>query len=395
LLPLLFCVAIVMLGVGITASVLPYYRLAAADAIPPSRIGIHVAALTAVYALTQLGFAPIWGSLSDRIGRRHLLVLGICGFGLSQGLFGIVTTLPILYAVRAAGGLLSAALLPSATAYVADLTADEDRGRGMAWFNLASGVGTMIGPALGGLLVRRSIHLELRRGYLHVDAFSIPFFAAAFVSVLALVVALRGLPLRAASRPVKQTPPAGVREGVAVLLGSGFVLQAGIMLFEATFTVFAERRFGYGPTEAGMVFMACGVVMLPIQFVGIAVARWIGEFLQMAVGFGLMGIGFLVLLAAAGTSGVAVAIALLGGGMAFVLPVSPSLISKKSVHGAGRALGGSSAVQSAGQVAGSMLGGLLLEWGDRLPYLAGAALMLVAALSLATRGTRIDGAART
>ncbi len=386
-----------MLGVGITASVLPFYaeRLASAAGTPASRMGMHVTALTAVYAMTQLGFAPMWGSLSDRIGRRPLLVVGIVGFALSQGLFGIVTTMPVLYAVRAAGGLLSAALLPSASAYVADLTAEQDRERGMAWLNLASGVGTMIGPALGGILARRSWHLEVGSGFLHLDAFSVPFFAATVVSLLGLVVALRTLPRAAASRPEEQAEaPPGPREGEVILLGSGFALQAGIMFFEATFTLFGQHRLGYGPTETGMVFMTCSLVMLPIQFLAIAVARKIGEFRQMAAGFALMGMGFLVLLGAAGAIAVTVAIVLLGAGMAFVLPVPPSLVSKRSASGAGRALGRLSAAQSAGQVAGSMLGGLLLGWGERLPYLVAGTLMLALATAFTVAVRRAGGAVR-
>jgi MFS transporter, DHA1 family, multidrug resistance protein len=166
------------------------------------------------------------------------------------------------------------------------------------------------------------------------------------------------------------------------------------MLFEATFTLFGQQRLGYGPTEAGMVFMACGIVMLPVQFVGVALARRIGELRQMAAGFGLMGAGFLVLVAATGASGVALAVMLLGAGMAFVLPVSPSLITKRSAHGAGRAMGGLSAAQSAGQVAGSVLGGLLLGWGYRVPYWAAGAAMLVLGLALGTRIRRTGSAAR-
>jgi DHA1 family multidrug resistance protein-like MFS transporter len=162
------------------------------------------------------------------------------------------------------------------------------------------------------------------------------------------------------------------------------------MLFEATFTLFGQQRLGYGPAEAGMVFMTCSMVMLPIQFLGIALARRIGEFRQMAAGFALMGLGFLALLGASGISLVTLAIVLLGAGMAFVLPVPSSLTSKRNPGGSGRALGRLSAAQSAGQVAGSLLGGLLLGWGARLPYLAAGIFLLVLATAFAV-GTRPAG----
>ena len=93
---------------------------------------MHVALLTAVYALMQLLFAPVWGRLSDRTGRRRLVLMGIGGYVIAQILFGFATSLWLLYAARALGGVLSSAILPVAAAYVADMTTDAERGRGMS-----------------------------------------------------------------------------------------------------------------------------------------------------------------------------------------------------------------------------------------------------------------------
>lgn len=381
LLPLLVCVAIVMVGVGITVSVLPFYaeRMMLAEGTPRDRVAIHVTALTAIYAVMQLCFAPLWGRLSDRVGRRPLLVVGICGFALSQALFGLATTMPMLYAGRALGGGLSAALFPAASAYVADATTEADRAHGMAWFNAAVGIGTMIGPALGGLLARRDLHLDLRSGYLHFDAFSVPFFVAALISLGGLAAALRVLP--AAGAPVRaERVRAGSGErgrAATLLLGAAFAAQMGIMVFEATFTLFARRRLGYGPTEAGLVFMVCGTVMIPLQFIGVAVAKKTGELLQISAGFGLMGGGLLLLDVARGGPGLVAAVTMLAAGMAFVLPGMPSLTSKRARNGVGRALGRLNAAQGLGQVSGSVLGGLLFGWHEDAPYLAAGILMLM------------------
>lgn len=128
-------------------------------------MAIHVGLLTGVYALGQFFFAPVWGRLSDRTGRRPLVLVGIGGYVIAQVLFGLATSLWLLYAARILGGILSAATLPVSAAYVADMTADEERGRGMAWLGTAVSLGFVVGPALGGTLSRRDLHFIARYGH--------------------------------------------------------------------------------------------------------------------------------------------------------------------------------------------------------------------------------------
>ena len=111
---LLACLFVVMIGFGITLPVLPFYveRLALAAGASQQLIVLHVTLLTGVYALMQLVFAPLWGRWSDRIGRRPLILIGIAGYVIAQVMFGLSTTLWLLYAARIAGGILSSATLP-------------------------------------------------------------------------------------------------------------------------------------------------------------------------------------------------------------------------------------------------------------------------------------------
>lgn len=140
LLVLLACVFVVMIGFGVTLPVLPFYveRLALAGGAPRQSIILHVGLLTGVYPLIQLIFAPLWGRWSDRIGRRPLVLIGIAGYVVAQVLFGLAASLRVLYAVRTIGGMLSSATLPVAAAYVADMTTEDERGRGVAWFGGAA-----------------------------------------------------------------------------------------------------------------------------------------------------------------------------------------------------------------------------------------------------------------
>ena len=109
-------------------------------------------------------------------------------------MFGLATSLWLLYAARILGGILSSATLPVSAAYVADLTTEKERSRGMAWLGTAVSLGVVVGPALGGLLSRRDWHFNWRIGHFMVDSFSIPFFTAALLGLLTLFAALRWLP---------------------------------------------------------------------------------------------------------------------------------------------------------------------------------------------------------
>ena len=207
---LLACLFVVMIGFGITLPVLPFYveRLALAEGVSRQSIVLHVTLLTGVYALMQLIFAPLWGRWSDRIGRRPLILIGIAGYVVAQVLFGLATSLWLLYAARIVGGVLSSATLPVSAAYVVDMTTKKERSRGMAWLGTAASLGVVVGPALGGLLSRRDWHFNWSTGHFKVDSFSTPFFAAALLGLLTLLAALRWLPESLPKTSAQDTKPA-------------------------------------------------------------------------------------------------------------------------------------------------------------------------------------------
>ena len=186
LLILFVCLFVVSIGFGITLPVLPFYaeRLAMSAGSTHKTMALHVGLLTGVFSLTQLLFAPFWGRMSDRIGRKPLLLIGIAGYAIAQLLFGLATSLWLLYGARILGGILASATIPAATAYVSDETSDKDRGRGMAWLGTAISLGAVAGPALGGMVVWQNWHIYSRIGHLLVNGFSLPFFAAATLSFL-------------------------------------------------------------------------------------------------------------------------------------------------------------------------------------------------------------------
>lgn len=395
---LLACLFVVMIGFGITLPVLPFYveRLALESGASQQSIVLHVTLLTGVYSLMQLIFAPLWGRWSDRIGRRPLILIGIAGYVIAQVLFGLSTSLWLLYVARIVGGILSSATLPVSAAYVVDMTTTEERSRGMAWLGTAASLGVVVGPALGGLLSRRDWHINWSAGHFTVDSFSIPFFTAAFLGLLTLIAALRWLP-ESLPRPLE--PGTSSAEGgsenvkndwrtlvkdLSPLLALTLAGQFALTMFEGTFALFAQAKFDFGPTEVGYVFVVCGLVMTVFQAgaVGFLAGR-IRELIQIGVGFALMGSGIALLAIAPTKFYVFAFVALLAFGMAFIAPNLAALISKRGGDKqAGASLGIQNAANSLGQAGGPILGGALLIWQINAPYLLSGAVLILLALGI-------------
>lgn len=379
LLLLLACLFIVMIGFGITLPVLPFYaeRLHIAGNTNRQTMAIHITLLTSIYALTQLIFSPFWGNWSDRVGRRPLVLLGLAGAAITQLLFGIVNSLWMLYAVRALGGFLTSAMLPAATAYIADITTERDRNRGMAWLGSAVSLGVVVGAALGGLSTRIEINFAISEWYFKIDGFSLPFFAAAVLAVIGLLVALLWLPESLHSRlaPASRRPQAihwleSSNRPLLRLLALTIAGQFGLTIFEATFPLYSQEKLNYGPAEIGIVFMVCGLVMAIFQAIAVSYfSKYLSAIYQVALGFGLMGIGIALLLIMRTLPMVLGTVSLLSLGMAFVSPNLTALIANRGGEHTGAVLGMQNAASSFGQVGGPLLGGLLFAWQVDAPYL--------------------------
>ena len=393
---LLACLFVVMIGFGITLPVLPFYveRLALADGSSQQSIVLHVTLLTAVYALMQLIFAPLWGGWSDRIGRRPLILIGIAGYIVAQVMFGLSTSLWLLYAARIVGGILSSATLTVSAAYVADMTTNEERSRGMAWIGTTVSLGVVVGLALGGLLSRQDWHFNWSTGHFRVDSFSIPFFMAAFLGLLTLFAALRWLQESMPKTSVQNTNPAresnedptsdwvSLVKTLTPLLVLTLAGQVALTIFEGTFALFAQSKFEFGPAEVGYVFVMCGLVMTVFQAGAVGfLAGKISEMTQIGAGFALMGSGIALLATAQTKFFVFAFVAQLSLGMAFIAPNLAALISKLGgERQAGASLGIQNAANSLGQAGGPLLGGALFIWQINAPYLFSGAVLLLLAL---------------
>jgi len=242
----------VYLGFGIIIPILPEVIL------QQGLSEVHVGGLLTVYALASFFTAPLWGALSDRTGRKKLILIGLIGFSLSFFLFALfIENLPLLYASRVVGGVFSGALYTAVTGFVADMTDEENRNKYMGLLGMSIGLGFIFGPAIGGVLGNISLQL--------------PFIASGTLTVLLMIYA--GIILKEPERRGEANKRALLPKGGATLwqyrirylfLFSFMVtfLLAGL---ESTFQLFQISKIEITPLQLGYLFMASGFVDAAIQ----------------------------------------------------------------------------------------------------------------------------------
>lgn len=141
-----FTLVVATFGFGVIIPIIPFYMESLGAG------GTELGLLVASYAVMRLIFAPIWGSVSDKVGRKPILMIGILGYGITMVLFGLATELWMLFAARILSGVLSSATSPTTMAYIGDSTSEEDRGGGMGLSNSFMSLGRIVGPLWAGFV---------------------------------------------------------------------------------------------------------------------------------------------------------------------------------------------------------------------------------------------------
>jgi len=371
---LFLTMVVVMLGFGIIIPILPFY----VEAMGAS--GRDLGFLMAIFALMQLIFSPMWGALSDRIGRKPVLLIGIVGNALSQLLMGLATQLWMLFAARALAGILSSATLPTAMAYIGDSTSAEKRSGGMGIIGAAMGVGMVLGPGLGGWLAAENL--------------SWPFFLAAALSVVVLVfvyfILPESLPIeRRATTKQKFNGPdlkgmwRALTGPLGYLMFLSFLLSFGLTNFEGIFGLYALERFGYGPQQVGTILTFIGLTSAATQaaLTGPLSRRW-GESRVIQGALGVSAVGFLLMLSASTFTAVLLTTAFFIVGNALLRPAAAALISRRSSEREqGVALGMHNSFMSLGRIIGPVWAGFAFDYWLSLPYLSGALVMTIGLLT--------------
>jgi len=342
----------------------------------------------AIFSMMQFLFIPIWGRLSDRIGRRPVLLWSIAASAIGMALLGMAPTLPLLIGARIWSGIATANIAV-AQAYVADVTPPEGRARGMGIIGIAFGLGFILGPFIGGELSRFPI--GGREG-------TLPSFVAAGLSVINLLLALRtlpeSLPPAARGQRTRRAVPidfaalrATVRvPGIGAAVAINFMLVLWFAGMEQTFRLFTADGFGMSDAATGRVFGLVGVVMALTQGGLIPrLAPRMGEARLVQAGVAVQALAFALLGLSTRFGGVVtlyISAGLIALGNGATQPTLPAFASRRAPPGTqGGTLGTLQSAAALARALGPLLGGALYATiAPSAPYLIGAGGLVIATL---------------
>jgi MFS transporter, DHA1 family, tetracycline resistance protein len=398
LLPIFLIVLVDILGLTIILPLLPFYA---------EKLGAtaqQATLLVSVYAVCQLVAGPLLGRMSDRTGRKPLLLVSQVGTFIGFLILANAWALWVVFAARIIDGL-TAGNLSLAQAYIADVTAPKDRARSFAVIGIAFGIGFLVGPGLSGFLSGYGYHW--------------PIYAAAALSLTSIVCTATLLPANpplpeGVSREGAEDAPAGPggarlsilawgqyaqyfrRPGLASLLLQFFAFTIAFASFTSGFALFAERRFSwhahpFGPKEVGYVFAYSGFLGIILQggLIGRLVKRF-GEAALVRAGFLAATVGYALLGAAHGVALLLAAATISAFGNGVLRPALTSLITQQvSRREQGTVLGLNQSLLSIGQIAGPALAGALIGRGFLASWAFFAALVVMVGLLLSRKDAQL------
>lgn len=349
-----------LVGFGIILPLLPF--IAEKYAANPLEIGL----LTAAYSLFQFIATPVFGRLSDRYGRKKLLIVSQLGSVAGYLLLGVANSLPLLFLSRiidgATGGNISIA-----QAYIADVTTKENRAKGMGLIGAAFGLGFIIGPALGGFLAK--------------FGFAAPAYAAAAVGLMTTLAtafflketvnvahAARSPRTRFSFREVQRVL---ATEPIGLLIVTFFILNTAFSVMQGNFALWTQAAFRFGAEENAWLFTGMGIMSVIMQ---LRVLPWVvGKFKEaMALKFAIfvLGAGFLLLPLAVSPIWVLGALLFFSLGQGLSMPTIQAIASERvPKEEYGETLGILQSAGSLGRIAGPILGGeLFYQFGHNTPF---------------------------
>jgi DHA1 family tetracycline resistance protein-like MFS transporter len=394
-------VLIDLLGFGIVLPLLPFY------ASEFNASGVSIGLLYSVYSLSQLIFSPIWGGLSDRFGRRPIMILSTAGSTLAYLLFSFSPSMGLLFASRILAGVMGGNI-STAQAYVADVTTREDRARGMGLIGAAFGIGFVIGPALAAFLIHPALHpwfpLE--------NKFALPGLVAAALSFMSFLLVLAKLPetvdLSTSASASKQPSRPGLlspefwkilaaqnasspRHILPFLLVCSLILSFGQSTLYSAFPIFCKTALGLSPERVGIQFALMGVIAIVIQGGLIKpLERKFGETPLFMTGGVLMACGIAMIPFAPSELVLSAILTLMAIGGSLNGPTLNSLISKEADPArTGQAMGSAQGFSALGRVIGPAWGGALIAISLTTPFvLTGAIVATTVLIAFKFRGPR-------
>lgn len=393
LIVLLVSMFIFTLGFGIVVPVFGYLtKDMGASALD---LGLLMATMSAM----QFLFAPTWGKLSDRIGRKPVMLIGLFGFALSFILTGFSTKLWMLFAAQIIGGLLSAGIWPAVLAYVTDISTHEDRGKLMGYMGAASGLGIIVGPAISSILAGWGL--------------TVPFFAAAILALVTLVLSVVLLPESLQKgRQTRKGSKVALFDTLKTPLGTVFFIMlfvsfAGACL-DGTAAYFIMDRFHLtenssampvlnvtmpltGPNVMGIIFTAMGIISVVSQLaVGPLIQRY-GEKNTMLFGLAILASGMIFMPFAIDLVSLVLIVCVIGIGMNLINPAVNTLVSRQAPPDRiGAMMGLLGSFNSVGRVLGPSVGGAAYMVSMALPYIGSAVVAGACGIAMALTGRKMS-----
>lgn len=377
---LLVAMFAITVGYGVALPILPFLIEQIAGKSTPQALSWHTGLLTAAYIIAIFIGAPVWGRISDRCGRKPIILVGLLGFAATTGFFAVTASLPLLYLGRFLAGLFAAAITPVAYALIGDHAPSKEwRAHRFALINIAGTAGFFIGPLLGGLAVRVAGKLWA----LPPDrSLAMPLLTATGLTVVAALLVVILLPSAARRQNVDVTPDAAQIERRAMLrlLAIALVTALAIGVFEVGLAL-RGKVLGLDAAQIGIMFAECSLVMAVVQALVFSplikpeLTRWF-----VAPGLATLAIGLVIVSLVSTSVLMSVAVALVAASAGMLSPVVTYWASFGIPTSQGAQLGRMTAAASLGQALGSVAGGALFN----LPILPDASFLVAALLVLAT-----------
>jgi DHA1 family tetracycline resistance protein-like MFS transporter len=341
-----------MVGFGIVIPVLPFY--ASEFGAKPFEIGW----LFGIYSLVQFVFSPFIGQISDRFGRRPVLILSTLGTAVGFLVMGFSTTLAMLFAGRIIDGI-SGGSVGTAQAYIADITGPEERSKAMGLIGAAFGLGFIFGPALGGLMAANFGHAA-------------PMHTAGVLAIINAVLIFILLPESLSKAQRERLPKEKLFPGIFrhtrtaayfTCVSTYFMLITGFSIMTAVFAMFVANRHGFDEKQTGYLYAMLGIIGVFIQggLIGRLVKRF-GEGRVATVGAMLLTTGLLFAPLVSGLGALLLACAAIAAGNSLTNPTISGITSQcVDADWQGRALGVLQSSASLARFLGPVIGGWLLQ----------------------------------
>ena len=368
----LFCEFLICLGMSLIFPVMPFirneYHFSAFD----------MGMMSSLFALVQFVASPIVGRISDRTGRKPMLVWGLIVFGLAEFVFAATSKLWLFDLSRAVDGLSAAMFVPTSMALAADITTREQRAKVIGWLSAAFSGGLMLGPGLGGLLANIS--------------YKMPFWVAVVLGIISAVVAFFALPADEQEELQSHTERADeelagsswdavkkmMTPALVVLFVMILVSAFGLAGFESIYSLYVNQVHHFDLTTIAAVLTVNGVLSLLLQvFLFDHLVIWFGEVQIIRWSFFISVIGTLIVIYDHSHWQLFVATLVVYEGFDMLRPAITTLLTKMSESNQGLLNGINMSLTSIGNIIGPLLSGALLDMNYQAPYLVVAVFMLV------------------